>query len=230
MTAESADTFPGDVPATFRLRLGGMYAWFNTETTLRENFTPGGPILAGISAEDVLGVPDSTAGFTGRGYWNFVGRFYVDFGYTGFSRSHEAAISQDFDFGDVTYTAGAEVSSSVKSHLPYVDFRYGIIKNESFQFGVSVGAAYPSVKEEASASAGVVGPNGPIVGQTVSRTAEVQMPVPLLGLQVDGRLGEGVSAGLIFNGIFAPVSPYSGGTASRPFLRRGASSARLRST
>jgi hypothetical protein len=66
------------------------------------------------------------------------------------------------------------------------------------------------VKAEASASAGVIGPGGPIVGQTVTRTAQVDMPVPLLGLQFDGRLGDGVSAGLIFNGIFAPVSPYSG--------------------
>jgi hypothetical protein len=202
--------FPGDVPDTFRLRLGGMYAWFNTEVTFQENITEGGPIGAGVSLEDVLGLPGSRAGFAAKGYWNFAGRFFVDFGYTGFSRSREESIARDFNFGDVTYTVGASVEASMKSHLPYLDFRYGIVKNDAVQFGVSLGAAYPNLEANASASAGVVGPGGPIIGQTVTRTAKVSMPVPLLGLQFESRLGDGLSAGVIFNGIFAPVSPYTG--------------------
>lgn len=202
--------FPGDVPDTFRLRLGGMYAWFDTEVTFQENITEGGPIGAGVSLEDVLGMPASKAGFAARGYWNFAGRWFVDFGYTGFSRSREESIARDFGFGDVTYTVGASVSASMKSHLPYLDFRYGIVKNDAIQFGVTLGAAYPGLEANASASAGVVGPGGPIIGQTVTRTAKFSTPVPLLGLQFDSRLGDAFSAGVIFNGIFAPIDPYRG--------------------
>ena len=202
--------FPGDVPDTFRLRLGGMYAWFNTEVTFQENLTPGGPIGAGVSMEDLLGVPGSRAGFTARGYWNVVGRFYVDFGYTGFKRSRTESIGRDFTFGDATYTLGASVSADMKSQLPYFDFRYGIVKNDAMQFGITLGAAYPILEANASASAGIVGPGGPIVGQTVTKTAKISTAVPLLGLAFDTKLGDKFSAGLVFNGIFAPVHPYVG--------------------
>lgn len=210
LAAASAQAqFPGDVPDTFRLRLGGMYAWFNTDVNLEETVTPAG-LNVGISSEDLLGVPSSAPGFSARGYWNVAGRFFVDFGWTGFSRSETDTIAQDFDFGGVTYTLGSSVETSIKSSLPYVDIRYGIVNTDSTQFGVSIGAAYPNLKAKLSASAGILGPGGPIIGQTVSRTAQVDMVVPLLGLQFDTRLGEGLSAGILVNGIFAPVSPYSG--------------------
>lgn len=208
--ASAQDTFPGDTPDHFRLRVGGMYAWFNTTVTFQENITPGGPIGGGISMEDLLGTPSSKAGFTLRGYWNVAGRFFVDFGHTGFSRSRTESIGRDFTFGDSTYTVGSSVSTTMKSSLPYVDFRYGIVKNDTVQFGISLGAAYAFLKAEASASAGVIGPGGPIVGQSVTKTAKESVPVPLLGLQFDTKLGDGVSAGLIVNGIFAPVHPYVG--------------------
>ncbi len=209
-SAESSATFPGDVPNTFRLYLGGEYAWFNTNVTFQENLTPGGPIGAGVDMEGLGLLPSSTPGFVARGYWNFLGRFYLDFGYTGFRRSRTKAFSVDVPYGDVIYTAGASVSASTKSDLPYLDFRYDFIKNEHTQFGLSLGASYVSLKAQLQAAAGVVGPGGPIVGQTVTRTAEEKLPVPLLGLKFDQQLGEGVSLGLIFNGIFAPVSPYTG--------------------
>jgi hypothetical protein len=203
--------FPGDVPDTFRLKLGGQYAWFNTEVTFQENLTPGGPIGSGISMEDVLGQKPSTAGFIARGDWNFLGRFFLDFGYTGFSRSSTFGITQDFTFGDVTYTAGASTMTTVKSQLPYLDFRYGFIKTDTMQLGVTLGAAYPILQAQATASAGVLGPGGtPIVGQTVTREAKISTPVPLLGFQFDAALGNGFSTGIIFNGIFAPVHPYVG--------------------
>jgi hypothetical protein len=202
--------FPGDIPDTFHLKLGGMYAWFNTDVTFQENLTPGGPIGAGISLEDTLGMPSSKPGFVARGDWNVVGRLFVDFGYSGFERSATHTIARDFNFGDSTYTLGASVSTRTKSDLPYFDFRYGIIKNESTQFGLSLGAAYAFLEASASASAGVIGPNGPIVGQTVTRTAKISVPVPLLGLQFDQKLGDGFAAGVLFDGLFAPVHPYVG--------------------
>jgi len=66
------------------------------------------------------------------------------------------------------------------------------------------------LKAELQASTGVIGPGGPIVGQTVTETAKEELPVPLLGLKFDQQIGDGLSAGILFNGIFAPVSPYTG--------------------
>ena len=209
-SAQSSDTFPGTIPDTFRLRLGGTYAWFNTNVTFQENITPGGPIGSGVNLEDVLGVPASTAGFDGRGSWNFAGRFFFDFGYSEYTRSATKGLSQDFTFGDSTYTIGASVAASMKSQLPYADFRYGIIKSDSTQFGVSLGVAYPILEAQASASAGVIGPDGPVIGQSVTRTAKIETPVPLLGLTFDQKLSDQLSVGGFVDGIFAPVHPYVG--------------------
>lgn len=202
--------FPGDVPDTFRLYLGGEYAWFNTTVTFQENLTPGGPIGAGVTLEDSNLVASSAPGFVARGYWNFLGRTYLDFGYAGFHRSKTSTLAIDIPFGDSTYTAGASVANSTKSDLPYLDFRYNFINDQHTQLGLSLGAAYALLQAELEASAGVVGPGGPVVGQTVTKEAEIKVPVPLLGVKFDQQVGEGLSAGVIFNGIFAPVHPYVG--------------------
>jgi len=208
--AQARAQFPGDVPDTFRLSAGGMYAWFTTEVTFQENLTPGGPIGGGISLQPVTGLPSSTGGFTARGYWQPLNRFYIDFGYTIFKRSNTRTISVDIPFGDSTFTAGASVAASVESQLPYLDLRYNFIQNESWRLGVSLGTAYSILDADLSASAGVIGPNGPIVGQSTKREAKLQTLVPLLGIDADFKFGDRVSGGVIFNGIFAPVHPYAG--------------------
>ena len=202
--------FPGDVPDTFRLSAGGMYAWFTTNVTFQENLTSGGPIGGGIDLQPVTGLPSSTGGFTARGYWQPLNRFYVDFGYTLFSRSNTRGVSVDIPFGDSTFTAGTSVAASMKSQLPYLDLRYNFVQNDSWHLGLSLGGAYSLLKADLSASAGVVGPGGPIVGQSTSKEAKLNVPVPLLGIDAAFRLGDRASAGLIVNGIFAPVHPYAG--------------------
>ena len=202
--------FPGDVPDTFRLSAGGMYAWFSTEVTLQENFIPGGPIGAGIDLEPIAGIPNSTGGFSARGYWQPLHRFYIDFGYTIFTRSDTRGLSFDIPFGDSTFTAGASTETRMQSQLPYLDFRYNFIQNESWSLGVNLGAAYSYLKADVTASAGVVGPNGPIIGQSTTKEAKIGTVVPLLGLTASFALGDHASAGVIFNGIFAPVHPYVG--------------------
>jgi hypothetical protein len=197
--------FPGNVPNTFRLNAGGMYAWMNTAVTFEQNGGGGN----GISFEDTLDLPSSRAGFYGRGSLNF-SFLSFDFGYLGFSRSRGTTLSQDIVFGDTTYTAGASVEAKQKSQLPYADIRFNFLHNPSTQLGLTLGVAYPILQAELSAAAGVVGPGGPIVGQTVTREAEIKTPVPLLGIVFDAALSDQVSAGIVFNGIFAPVHPYVG--------------------
>jgi hypothetical protein len=208
--ARAEAQFPGDVPDTFRLSVGGMYAWFTTNVNFQENLTPGGPIGGGIDLQPVTGLPSSTGGFTARGYWQPLNRFYVDFGYTVFTRSDTRGASVDIPFGDSTYTAGASVSTKMQSQLPYLDLRYNFVQNDSWHLGVNLGAAYAVLDADLSASAGVIGPNGPIVGQSTTKEAKLETLVPLLGITADFKFGDRVSGGIIFNGIFAPVHPYVG--------------------
>jgi hypothetical protein len=202
--------FPGDVPDTFRLSAGGMYAWFTTNVNFQENLTPGGPLGGGIDLQPATGLPSSTGGFTARGYWQPLNRFYIDFGYTLFDRSNTRGISVDIPFGDSTYTVGASVVSKMQSQLPYLDLRYNFVQNDSWRLGVNLGAAYALLDASLSASAGVVGPNGPIVGETTTKEARLETLVPMLGITAGFKLGDRLGAGIIFNGIFAPVHPYVG--------------------
>jgi len=197
--------FPGSVPNTFRLAAGGMYAWMNTAVTLEQN----GEGANGISFEDALDLPSSRFGFYGRGELNF-GFLGFDFGYVGFSRSRTTTISQDIVFGDATYTAGATVEATQKTQLPYADIRFNFLHNPSTQLGLTLGVAYPILKVGLNGEGTIVGPGGPIAGQAIAQEAKIETPVPLLGIVFDAALGNDVSAGIVFNGIFAPVHPYTG--------------------
>ena len=200
-----AQKFPGDVSNTFRVSAGGMYAWFNTKVTLEQDQPPVG---AEINIDDVFNTP-SKGGFFGRASFN-LGFLSFDAAYVGFSRTRTATISQDIVFGDTTYTAGATVEARQKSQLPYADIRINFLHNPHTQFGVTLGVAYPILEAELSASAGVIGPGGPVTGTTVTKEAKIETAVPMLGIVFDAAVGDRASVGIIFNGIFAPVHPYTG--------------------
>jgi len=198
--------FPGDVGNTFRINAGGMYSWFNTNVTFEQNQADS--IGAAVNFEDVFNLP-SRAGFFGRASFNF-GFLSFDAAYVGFSRTRTATISQDITFGDTTYTAGASVEAKQTTQLPYGDIRINFFHNPSFQLGLTAGVAYPILKADLTASGGVVGPGGPITETTVTKEAKIATPVPMLGIVVDTAFTNRFSGGIIFNGIFAPVHPYTG--------------------
>jgi hypothetical protein len=201
--------FPDKVPDTFRISLGAEYAWFNTNVSYTQ-FVAGVPVGTSINLEDITRLPNSHVGPALYGYWNFLGRSYIDFGFAYFNRSRTTTISRDIVFGDATYTAGASVDTSFKSTCPYVGYRYGFVKNDSFQLGLGVGVIYAWMESQVSASAGVVGPGGPIVGETTTKTAKISAWVPQAGLDIEGKIAENFTAGLRAVGAGAALSPYKG--------------------
>jgi hypothetical protein len=199
--------FPGTTPDTFRLQLGGMYAF--TDTTVQFTQTTGAFAGQSINLENVSGLPTSKFGFQASGYWNFAGRSFLDFSYINLNRTRTRTISRDIIFGDTTFTAGASVTSSFKSSYPYLAYHYGFVKSPTTQFGASLGLAYVTMEAKLSASAGAVGPGGG-VGGSATKTAKEQVPVPLLGLQFQGQLAPSLSAGIDVKGAAATITPYHG--------------------
>ena len=200
--------FPGDVPENFRLHVGGIFALFNTDTQLSTK-NPDNP-GTDIDFEDVLGVPDNKFAFRADGYWNFLGRSYLDFGYSSFNRSEQHTITQDIVFNGVTYTAGASVDAEMDERFIYAAYRYGFVKNPSFQFGASLGVSYAKLDASLTAATGVVGPNGqPIVG-SVTKEASIEAPIPLIGLEASGALSRQVTLGAYARGFGANIGDYSG--------------------
>ncbi len=200
--------FPDKVPDTFRISLGAEYAWFKTNVQYTQ-FVGGVPGTS-VNLENITGLPDSHVGPTLYGYWNFLGRSYIDFGFSYFNRSKTRTIARDIVFGDTTYTAGATTDASFKSTFPYVGYRYGFVKSDTFQLGLGIGVIYAWMETQLSASAGVVGPGGPVVGATVSKTAKVSAWVPQIALDVEGKIAENLTAGIRAAGAGAAISPYKG--------------------
>ena len=198
--------FPDSVPENIRFRIGGIYANLNQVATLSETGPPG----TSIDLNDVLGQPNHKFAFRGDGSWNFAGRSYLDFGFLNISSDRSRTIDRDIDFGGVTYTAGAQVDSEEESRYIYAAYRYGFVKNPSFHLGLSLGISYTTLRAMLTASAGVIGPNGPIVGVSTTREAEINAPVPLIGLDVEGALTQSLTLGLWVRLFKANIDPYSG--------------------
>lgn len=198
--------FPGDIPDDIRFRLGGIWAFLGSSTTFSTSTFPGEE----VNFQKLLGLSGHKISFRGDGYWNFLGSSYFDFGFVSFDQKGSRQITKDIHFGGVTYTAGAQVDSESFSRFVSAAYRYGIIKNESFHLGASLGVSYTTLRADMTASSGVVGPGGPIVGQTTTKEAEINAPVPLIGLAFEAQISGPVSAGASIRGMGASIHPYSG--------------------
>jgi hypothetical protein len=202
--AQSSTTFPGDIPDNLRFRFGGLYAHTNSTVDFSTPTLPSEPIdLSGLS-------PNHKFTFHGEGSWNFAGRSFLDFGAASIATNKTASISQNIDFGGVIYTAGAQVTADSLARTFYAGYRYGFIKNPDFQLGLSLGLSYITLREQLSASAGVTLPGGTPVGGTVTKEAEINLPVPILGLEAEAKIVDGVSLGARVRAMGATISPYSG--------------------
>jgi hypothetical protein len=205
--AQSDSTFPGDVPNNMRFHIGAIWAFLDSSTTFSTPSVPGQE----IDFTKVFGQPGHKFSFRGDGYWNFLGRSFLDFGYVSFDTKGSRAISQDIHFGGVTYTAGAQVDSESYSRFIGAAYRYEFVKTPGLQVGGSIGLAYTTLRSTASAAAGVLDSNGvPIVGQTTTKEAEINLPVPLLGLSFDAQITGPMSVGASIQALGGSIHPYSG--------------------
>ncbi len=198
--------FPGAIPNNLRFSFGGIFADLNSSVTFSTSEFPSGE----IDFSNLLGDPDHKTTFRGEGYWNFAGRSFLDFGYVRFGTSNSTTLTTDIDFGGVVYPAGIQVDSETLSRFIYAAYRYGIVKNPSFQLGLSLGISYTTLEAQLSAAAGVELPDGTVIGGSVTRQADIDAPVPLIGLDIEGRIAENFSLGGRLRAFSIFINPYSG--------------------
>ena len=197
---------PDQVPETFRLRLGGIFASFSTEIIASRPNAPGSDI--NFTSEGLTDDHKNT--FRGEGYWNFAGRSYLDFGYVDFRLEGNKSITKDFTFNGDVYKAGAQVSGETKSQYIYAAYRYGIVKNPNVHFGLSLGVTYAKLSASLSATAGVQRPDGTVIQGGATTERSVSVPVPLLGADLEVRLAQGLTLMARARGIGVTIDPYSG--------------------
>ena len=198
--------FPDDVPENVRFRLGGVFASLDSKATLSTANLPG----TVIDFSDLGLTPDHKTTFQGEGYWNFLGRSYLDFGYVDFDVSGSHTISRDINFGGAIYKAGATVDAESRTRFIYAAYRFGIFKNPTFHFGLSLGVSYYSSRAQLAATAGVTRPDGSVIQGGFTAERELNLPVPVIGAEAELRLFPRVTLGAKFRGMKATVAPYSG--------------------
>ena len=204
--AQSATTFPGDSPDNFRLRLGMIFADLQSDVKLSSPSLPG----EGIDLTGIGLVGDKKNAFRGDGYWNFLGRSYLDFGFLDYSTDGSKTITKDIDFGGVVYKAGATVSGETSARYIYAAYRYGFVKTNAVHFGLSLGVSFATERAKLSATANVTKPDGTVVSGGASRERELNVPVPLLGMNLEVALGQSVTIGGNIRAVGANIDPWSG--------------------
>ena len=150
--AQSETHFPGDSPDNFRMRLGLIFADLESDVKVSSPSNPG----EGIDLTGRGLVDNKKDAFRGDGYWNFLGRSYLDFGFLDYSTDGSNTITRDIHFGDVVYKAGATVSGETSARYIYVAYRYGFVKNNNVHFGLSLGVSYATERPRSFREAHVV--------------------------------------------------------------------------
>ena len=204
--AQSETHFPGDSPDNFRMRLGLIFADLDSDVKVSSPSLPGDGIdLTGRGLVD-----HKKDAFRGDGYWNFLGRSYLDFGFLDYSTDGSNTITKDINFGDVVYKAGATVSGETSARYIYAAYRYGFVKNNNVHFGLSLGVSYATERAKLSGIASVTAPGGAVTSVGATRERELNVPVPLLGMNLEVALGRSVTIGGNIRAIGANIDPWSG--------------------
>lgn len=186
-----------DVPDKIQLWIGGQAASFTTEGGL--SLADAGTGVS-INFEDIFDLPGAKQSLRGEGTWRITGRSLLDFGLVQFDRSHSAVTDRDVEWGEYTFQQGAYVTATFDSRFVYVAYRYDFLSLDQVRISGSAGVSYLTLTAGLEAAGSVIGPEGPVAGG-VNKEADVNFPVPQVGLQVDWALRDRLTV-LMFVRLF----------------------------
>jgi hypothetical protein len=187
--------FPQDVPERVQFHLGGVAAIIDTEAGLGPS---GGGINAVIVFEDAFDIPIRDESFRFDGTWRMTGRHRLDFGYLNIDRVGARFSDEEYEWGDYIFAQGAYIEAGIRSRFTYAAYRYDFMQQDIVRVSGSFGVSYMDLGASLAANADVYDVNDPPPGGTpvsgrISEEGDVQLPVPLLGLQVDIALHKRVT-------------------------------------
>jgi hypothetical protein len=181
-----ADDFAGDVPDRVWIDVGGAYNSATTDVAMRG---PNG-IGATINFEDVFDLPSSKTTARMLGFVRISPkRRYIDFGYVDISRRATRTLTEDVEWGDLTYQTGGEVRTRLGTQFTYAAFRYDFLHEDKIRISGSAGlTAIRFIASVNGESGFVVDETGQQVTNSFERKGSVTAPVPMVGLNLDWAL------------------------------------------
>lgn len=179
--------FPGEVPETIQLQIGGTLATLDTSVGLG---LKSGRVGATVVFEDLLNLPVSKSIWRADGWWHFGDNHNLDFGFVSLNRENAREITEDVQFGNYTFLANSRVTGQIDSRFLYAAYRHDFLRLEPVQISGSAGASIMTLGASLSASVGLVDSTGTALERGGEVGEEITFPVPLLGMQVDWAVNQ----------------------------------------
>ena len=162
-----------------------------------------------VDFENDLGLTGDTNQFWLDGKWRLTPRQSLVLGYTLLRRSNTRDIERELVIDDTTYDVGATFNSSWDTQYVALAYRFSLLRNDSFEGGVSGGISYFGQKLSLHAEGTITGPEGETLAEKdVSKSLKV--PAPLLGFYALGRLSDTLYLGGSLLYIQATYDNYTG--------------------
>jgi hypothetical protein len=162
-----------------------------------------------VDFENDLGLKGDTHQVWVDGKWRLTPRQSLVLGYTLLSRSNTRNIERELVIDDTTYDVGVTFDSGWDTQYVAVAYRFSLVRNDSFEGGVSGGISYFGQKLSLHAVGTITGPEGESLAEKdVSKNLKV--PAPLVGLYALGRLSDTLYLGGSLLYIQATYDQYTG--------------------
>jgi hypothetical protein len=139
----------------------------------------GGQVGTDVDIEDDLGMEKTKIQPRGSLRWRPGRRHELEGGYQWARRSADKRLSREINFGDSTFTAGADIHSVFNTDLAFLTYRFAFTAKERTQIGAALGLGvlFLDVGVEALGTG-----TGPAQGRSFDVSKSVKGPLGSLGL------------------------------------------------
>jgi len=166
--------------SNFSLSAGVVPTNFSTSAVLSSNDNANSE---DVDFENDLGLKSRLQNVRLDGFWRFMPRHRIDFGYTRWRRAGEKTIEFPIDWQDRHYDAGATLGVVNNADFIKLAYAYSFIRNDRTDFAGSFG--FDTIWNKTSIEGtGTLTGNGQTVSGTYKTDTDFVAPAPLLGVNV----------------------------------------------
>lgn len=209
-----AADYPEGAKNRFQFELGGAWDSFDTEASLAA--TRGGVANAGmtIDFEKLLDIPVMEQHIRLTGQWRFSNVSYVQVGYEKIGREGRRVVDREIVWDDATFAAGGQVDGVFDSQEIYLGYRYDMFRADNVKVGATIGFSSWAVDASLTGSGYVTKPDGSTERGSFVKGFDINAPVPVIGIAVDGAISKDVLFNFYVRALFLRLDVASGGTLS----------------
>jgi hypothetical protein len=182
--AQNQNSYFGD---TFTISLGALLN--NADASLGATLDDNESVDLNL---DDLGVGRNELVYWSQLSWKFSQRWRWDLTYSAFDGSGIIEANTSGNFGDISYDAGASLTSDLDVDLFITDINYDFISGARGRLGAGIGFHVTNINFDLLANLEVMTDEGAFEQVVRTETTEVLAPLPNLSLSGGYRLGEKV--------------------------------------